>query len=79
MARVTVRDEGPVRVVALDRPDKGTAIDRAMAEEVQAAMRDFDRSDSKVAVLTGTGAKAFSVGADVSDPPELWRAVPNVG
>ena len=42
-------------------------------------MRDFDRSDSRVAVLTGTGTKAFSVGADVGDPPELWRAVPNVG
>jgi len=79
MARVKVWDEGPVRVVALDRPEKGNAIDRAAAEEVQAAMRDFDRSDSRVAVLTGTGTKAFSVGADVGDPPELWRAVPNVG
>ncbi|MBD0276028.1 MAG: enoyl-CoA hydratase/isomerase family protein [Acetobacteraceae bacterium] len=79
MARVKVWDEGPVRVVALDRPEKGNAIDRAAAEEVQAAMRDFDRSDSRVAVLTGTGTKALSVGADVGDPPELWRAVPNVG
>ena len=77
--RVKVWDEGPVRVVALDRPEKGNAIDRRMAEEVQAAIREFDRSPSKVAVLTGTGAKAFSVGADVADPPELWRAVPNVG
>jgi enoyl-CoA hydratase len=77
---VKVWDEGPVRVVALDRPEKGNAINRGMAEEVQAAMRAFDRSaDSRVAVLTGTGAKAFSVGADVGDPPELWRAVPNVG
>jgi enoyl-CoA hydratase len=77
---VKVWDEGPVRVVALDRPEKGNAINRAMAEEVQAAMLEFDRSaDSRVAVLAGTGAKAFSVGADVGDPPELWRAVPNVG
>ena len=69
---VKVWDEGPVRVVALDRPDKGNAINRAVAEEVQAAMREFDRSpDSRVAVLTGTGTKAFSVGADVGDPPEL--------
>ena len=77
--QVKVWDEGPVRVVAIDRPDKGNAINRAVAEQIQAAMRDFDRSDSRVAVLTGTGTKAFSVGADVSDVPELWRAVPNVG
>ncbi|MBD0275983.1 MAG: enoyl-CoA hydratase/isomerase family protein [Acetobacteraceae bacterium] len=76
---VKVWDEGPVRVVALDRPEKGNAIDRATAEALQAAMREFDRSDSRVAVLTGTGTKAFSVGADLGDPPELWRAVPNVG
>ena len=79
MERVTVRDEGPVRVVSLHRPEKGNALDRRMAEELQAAMRDFDRSDAKVAVLTGSGGKAFCVGADLGDPPEMWRAVPNVG
>ena len=79
MEHVKVWDEGPVRVVALNRPEKGNAISRAVAEQVQAAMRDFDCSDSRVAVLTGTGTKAFSFGADVTEPPELWRAVPNVG
>ena len=78
MEHVKVWDEGPVRVVALNRPDKGNAISRLMAEEVQAAMLDFDRSDQRVAVLAGMG-KAFSFGADVAEPPELWRAVPNVG
>ncbi|MFC7543817.1 enoyl-CoA hydratase/isomerase family protein [Siccirubricoccus deserti] len=50
-----------------------------MAEEVQAAMQDFAASDQRVAVLTAMGNKAFSFGADVTEPPELWRAVPNVG
>ncbi|WP_149535922.1 enoyl-CoA hydratase/isomerase family protein [Siccirubricoccus phaeus] len=76
--QVKVWDEGAVRVVALDRPDKGNAITRTMAEEVQAAMTEFAASDQRVAVLTGSG-KAFSFGADVTEPPELWRAVPNVG
>jgi len=79
MEQVKVWDEGPVRVVSMNRPDKGNAISRRMAEEVQQAMLDFDRSDSRVAVLTGEGIKAFSFGADVAEPPELWRAVPNVG
>jgi enoyl-CoA hydratase/carnithine racemase len=50
-----------------------------MAEEVQVAMTTFAASDQRCAVLTATGTKAFSFGADVTEPPELWRAVPNVG
>jgi enoyl-CoA hydratase/carnithine racemase len=76
---IKVWDDGPVRVVALNRPDKGNAISRLMAEEVQAAMIGFAASDQRAAVLTAMGTKAFSFGADVSEPPELWRAVPNVG
>lgn len=79
MAHVTSEDRGPVRVVMLDRPEKGHAITRAMAEAVQAAMLDFDHSDQRVAVITATGTRAFSFGADVTDPPELWRAIPTVG
>jgi enoyl-CoA hydratase/carnithine racemase len=79
MEHVKVWDEGPVRIVALNRPDKGNAISRLMAEEVQQAMLEFDRSAQRVAVLTAMGTKAFSFGADVAEPPELWRAVPNVG
>ncbi len=76
---IKVWDDGPVRIVALNRPDKGNAITRLMAEEIQSAMLEFAASDQKVAVLTAMGTKAFSFGADVTEPPELWRAVPNVG
>jgi enoyl-CoA hydratase/carnithine racemase len=76
---IKVWDDGPVRIVALNRPDKGNAITKLMAEEVQAAMQDFAASDQRAAVLTAVGNKAFSFGADVTEPPELWRAVPNVG
>ena len=76
---IKVWEDGPVTVVALNRPEKGNAISRRMAEEVQAAMTAFAVSDQRCAVLTATGTKAFSVGADLGDPPELWRAVPNVG
>jgi enoyl-CoA hydratase/carnithine racemase len=77
---VTVADEGPIRIVALDNPAKGNAISRPMAEAVQVAMQEFDRrEDLRVAILTATGTRAFTFGADVADPPELWRAVPTVG
>jgi enoyl-CoA hydratase/carnithine racemase len=77
--QIKVWDDGPVRIVALNRPDKGNAISKTMAEEVQTAMKEFDASEQRVAVLTAMGNKAFSFGADVTEPPELWRAVPNVG
>ena len=32
-----------------------------------------------MAILSGAGDKAFTSGADVSDLPELWRAIPGVG
>lgn len=72
--------DGPVTIVSLNRPDKGNAISKRMAEEVQRAMLAFDADPAqRVAVLTAEGTKAFSFGADVGEPPELWRAVPNVG
>ena len=76
---IKVWEDGPVTIVALNRPDKGNAISKRMAEEIQAAMTAFAASEQKCAVLTAMGTKAFSFGADVTEPPELWRAVPNVG
>ncbi len=79
MDHVKVWDDGPVRIVALNRPEKGNAITKGMAEAVQVAMRDFAASDQRAMVLTATGTRAFSFGADVTEPPDLWRAVPTVG
>ncbi|MBK1660440.1 enoyl-CoA hydratase/isomerase family protein [Paracraurococcus ruber] len=77
---VAVTRDGPVTIVSLNRPEKGNAISKRMAEEVQAAMTAFAADDAqRAAVLTAAGTKAFSFGADVTEPPELWRAVPNVG
>jgi len=80
MELVTVADEGPIRIVALNNPAKGNAISRPMAEQVQAVMQEFERRDDlRVAIITATGTRAFTFGADVGDPPDLWRAIPTVG
>ena len=76
---VRVRDEGKVTVIAINRPDKRNAISNAVAKAVQDAFATFERSDQRVAVLCGTGSKAFTAGADVNDLPEFWRCVPTVG
>lgn len=79
MSVVSVEERGPVTIVAINRPEKLNAINKAVAIELQQAFADFDRSAQRVAILTGTGGRAFSAGADVTDLPELWRCVPTVG
>src|SRR4051794_38417535 len=79
MSVVTVEERGPVTIVAINRPEKLNAINKAVAIELQEAFAAFDRSGQRVAILTGTGGRAFSAGADVTDLPELWRCVPTVG
>jgi enoyl-CoA hydratase len=79
MSVVTVEERGRVSVIAIDRPEKLNAINKAVAIELQQAFAAFDRSAQRVAILTGRGGRAFSAGADVTDLPELWRCVPTVG
>src|SRR3954471_4404924 len=79
MSVVTVENRGPISIIAINRPEKLNAINKAVAIELQQAFAEFDRSEQRVAVLTGTGERAFSSGADVTDLPELWRCVPTVG
>jgi len=80
MEHVTITDEGPIRIVTLNNPDKGNAISKPMGEAVQAAMREFEaRDDLRCAIITAAGTRAFTFGADVANPPELWRTIPSVG
>ena len=79
MSVVTVEERGPVSIIAINRPEKLNAINKAVAVELQSAFAAFDRSAQRVAILAGKGGKAFSSGADVADLPELWRCVPTVG
>lgn len=63
--QILVSDHGPVRVVAIDRPDRRNAVDRPTAAALVEAFRSFDRDDAvAVAVLTGTGG-TFCAGADL--------------
>src|SRR5689334_6926603 len=76
---VSIEERGQISVIAIDRPGKLNAINKAVAIELQEAFTAFDRSGQRVAILTGRGGRAFSAGADVTDLPELWRCVPTVG
>jgi enoyl-CoA hydratase/carnithine racemase len=71
-------DDG-VSLITINREARRNAISARTAIELQQTFAEFDRSDQRVAVLTGAGTAAFTAGADVSDMPELWRCVPTVG
>ncbi len=75
--------EGKIAVFTLNRPEALNAIDPKTAEELNRALVDFRDDDSLwVGIITGTGVRAFSVGADIGKMlPELkkFKGQPNVG
>lgn len=62
---VRVDDDGPVRLVSLDRPGVRNAVDGQHAQALHDAFADFDADDDlSVAVLWGAGG-TFCAGADL--------------
>ena len=71
-----------IATITINRPEKMNALSEQVVTELREAFNRLEESDDRVAVLTGAGEKAFSVGADLKDPPvdpDLWEGVPNVG
>ncbi len=67
-ANLLIEDKDAVRTISVNRPDKLNALNQATIGELQDAF-DAARSDPgvRVVVLTGSGAKAFVAGADISE------------
>ncbi len=62
---IRIERDGAVLTVLLDRPETRNAVDRATAEALAQAFRDFDADDSlRVGVLAGVG-DTFCAGADL--------------
>ena len=74
-ARVLYEKRGQVAYITLDRPNLLNAMDARMHEELGNVWDDF-ASDAglRVAVLTGAGDRAFSVGQDLKELVECTRA-----
>src|ERR1700761_3463272 len=80
MPAVTTEIRGPVSIIRINRPERLNAIGQAVAVEMQQAFKSFDADpQQRGAVLSAPAARAFSPGADVSDRPELWPAIPPSG
>ena len=62
---VDIRKQDGITIVTIQRPEARNAVDRATAEALAQAFRDFDVDpSSNVAILTGAGGN-FCAGADL--------------
>ena len=65
MSDILISNDGPVRIVTINRPERRNAVDAATAQALFDAFTAFDADDSaSVAILTGAGG-AFCAGADL--------------
>ncbi|WP_260634812.1 enoyl-CoA-hydratase DpgD [Streptomyces angustmyceticus] len=75
LTRVRYTKTGRVARITLDRPDRLNAMDLRMHAELALVWDDFEQDDDVwVAVLTGAGDRAFSVGQDLKELSERVRA-----
>ena len=73
---ILVENDGNVRIIALNRPEKLNAITLEMATELNNAVKDAANDDSvRCVVITGKG-RAFSSGGDVN---EMGEHLPRAG
>lgn len=75
---MSVRTEtrGQVLMVTLDRPEARNALNQAMREALIETWRAFrDDAQTRVAILTGAGERAFCAGADLKEIGDYYRAM----
>lgn len=66
MSLIEVRDEGTIRWIGLNRPEKRNAIDQAMADTLSAALDDA-RKQPCVLIVHSTAPGIFAAGADIGE------------
>ena len=67
-ALIAVSDDGAIRTVTVQRPDKLNALNAATLQALAGAFSDAAADpEVRVVVLTGAGPKAFVAGADIAE------------
>jgi E-phenylitaconyl-CoA hydratase len=68
MPDVLYETRGRLAIITLNRPEALNALNSSLRQELLAAITDFrDNPDSWVAIITGSGDRAFSAGADLKE------------
>jgi enoyl-CoA hydratase/carnithine racemase len=63
---ITVEEQGTTAIITLDRPEVLNAMDSAAYAAINEALVELDRDPHlRVGIITGSGGRAFSAGADL--------------
>src|SRR5215469_15124698 len=74
MSELLIQDDGAVRVLTMNRPEKRNALNLSLSEALFEALHDADKAESvRAIVLTGAGP-AFCAGADLAEFSSLTGA-----
>jgi enoyl-CoA hydratase/carnithine racemase len=77
---VTYASTDNIATITINRAERMNALNEEVIVGLQQAWQRFESASDRVAVLHAAGDRAFSVGADVKNPPkEMWQGVPSVG
>lgn len=80
MSEVLYESRNGIAEITLNRPEKYNVLNHEVVNQLRAAWERFNASDDRVAILAGSGDKAFTAGANLRDiPHDLWRAIPGAG
>jgi enoyl-CoA hydratase len=77
---VLLHVDGHIATITLNNPAKLNAIGPGMLAELEGAVAELERTRAvRAVVLTGSGERAFSVGADIGawsalEPLDMWRS-----
>src|SRR5215207_379916 len=65
MTEVLIADEGSIRILTLNRPEKRNALNAALVEALKGALRAADASEDLRAIVIRGAGKDFCSGADL--------------
>ncbi|MGO9947974.1 MAG: enoyl-CoA hydratase-related protein, partial [Steroidobacteraceae bacterium] len=65
--KILVTDDGAIRTIRMNRPEKKNALTRAMYDGITGALREADSNDAIRCVLLAGAPGVFCAGNDISD------------
>ena len=75
----SLRIDGAVARLTLERPENLNALDRAMAEAIESCLKRLEESPDVTAVIVSGSGPSFCAGADISEMPTLSPAEAEAG
>ncbi|WP_428248156.1 enoyl-CoA hydratase-related protein [Ferrovibrio sp.] len=80
MSEILYERRGGIAIITINRPEQRNAISKVVRSGLREAFERFEaEEDALVAILTGTGEKAFCAGMDLKEAADTMIGVPPRG